>query len=442
MLDGRLGGEDAAWLHMEEPENPMVVNGVLELAAPLDASVVRGRLERLAAFPRFRARIVEAPLGLGPPRWTVGDRFDLDQHVERVTLGQGDPAALQRFVGSKVSAPLPLNLPLWKAFIIDRPGAGSAIMCRIHHAIGDGFALLHVLASLADDAAPGTGEPPPLTATGRRAGRPPLARTALEATRALGRLVVMPADPETLLKLPIGPEKDVAWSRPAPLAEVKRVARAASATVNDVLVAVAAGALGRYLGRCGERTGEDLELHAMVPVNLRRAAPTSTLGNRFGLVVLGLPVGDADPLARIAAVKARMRRIKGTPEALATHGLLRALGWAPRGVEDLGVSFFGKKASLVLTNVPGPRAPLHLAGVPISRIVFWVPQAARMGLGISIFSYAGEVTVGVIADTTLIPDPGVLIADIQDELDRLGSIPDRDASSAALARECTARAPH
>jgi hypothetical protein len=91
------------------------------------------------------------------------------------------------------------------------------------------------------------------------------------------------------------------------------------------------------------------------------------------------------------------------------------MGWAPRLIEDFGVSFFGKKASLVLTNVPGPRDHLRLCGVPLRRLMFWVPQSGRMGLGISIFSYAGEVTIGIIADGGLVPDPELLVADFHVE---------------------------
>jgi diacylglycerol O-acyltransferase len=107
--------------------------------------------------------------------------------------------------------------------------------------------------------------------------------------------------------------------------------------------------------------------------------------------------------------------LKGTPEAYVTHALLRVLGWSPRPIEDLGVWFFGLKASVVLTNVPGPRTQLRLAGVPVSRMMFWVPQSGRMGLGISIFSYAGTVTIGIIADAGLVPDPAALVADVDAE---------------------------
>ncbi len=112
---------------------------------------------------------------------------------------------------------------------------------------------------------------------------------------------------------------------------------------------------------------------------------------------------------------------KKTPEAFVAFDLLGAMGHMPTRLENLGVAFFGKKASLVLTNVPGPRERLHLGGVPIERIVFWAPQAGRMGLGISIFSYAGEVTVGVIADTLVVPRPEELIAAVDAELAALVS---------------------
>jgi WS/DGAT/MGAT family acyltransferase len=289
--------------------------------------------------------------------------------------------------------------------LVDRPGAGTTILCRVHHAIADGFGLLGLLLSLCD-------APPMQTAR-------PASRSALfGAAKALLRLVMLPPDAKTVLKGELGREKRLAWTRPVALGDVKAAARASSATVNDVLVSVAAGALGRYLVRRGANT-HGLEIHAMVPVNLRPADAPATLGNRFGLVVLGLPVGIADPRARVAAVKERMTALKQSPEAIVAHGLLGAMGFAPRPIEDLGVAFFGAKSSLVLTNVPGPKERLSFAGVPLRRILFWVPQSGPIGLGISILSYAGEVTVGVLADAELVPDPDALVSDLHAELSAL-----------------------
>ncbi|HSO32083.1 MAG TPA: wax ester/triacylglycerol synthase domain-containing protein, partial [Labilithrix sp.] len=308
-----LGGEDAAWLHMEDETNPMVINMVLELAGPLPPDRFAELLARLASRPRFRARMVAPKLHVGFPSWEEAADFDVAHHVEHVRLDAGD-GALQTFVGGVVSTLLDTERPLWRIIVIDRPGAGTTLLVRIHHAMADGFALLGVLLSLCDDGVASEITPP--------IQRPGRAATAIAAAAALQRLVFLPTDPRTSLKGPLGRTKRVAWSRPLPLDAVKRVARAASATVNDVLVATAAGALARHLARQGDGVAA-LEIHAMVPVNLRTSVTTTTLGNRFGLVILGLPVGVSDPLARVAAVKQRMKLLKGTPEAVVTHALLR-----------------------------------------------------------------------------------------------------------------------
>lgn len=418
MTHDALGGEDAAWLHMEDETNPMVVNGVLELAGRLSVDRIYALLERVAAIPRFRSRVVEPAFRAGPPRWEEVADFELARHIEHVTLGSSDDATLRAFVGDAVSELLDRDRPLWRVFVIDRPSTGTTLLYRVHHAIADGFALLGILLSLCDGRAGGG------RAGGGRAGaratlpaasrRPRLAR-ALAGAKSLARVVALPADPKTVLKGVLGHKKRVAWSGPLALDDVKSAAHAASATVNDVLVATASGALGRYLARAGQPQLDGLEIRAMVPVDLRGGAPPTDLGNRFGLVVLGLPVSIVDPLARVAAVKQRMKLLKRSPEALVTHGVLRAMGWAPRPIEELAVWFFGTKASVVLTNVPGPRAPLELAGVPVSRVMFWVPQSGRMGIGVSILSYAGTVTIGVIVDAGLVPDPDALVADLDGE---------------------------
>jgi hypothetical protein len=178
------------------------------------------------------------------------------------------------------------------------------------------------------------------------------------------------------------------------------------------------GALGRELMAAGEPVGN---VRAMVPVNLRRAVAPQLLGNRFGLVILSLPVGMHDGELRLREVKQRMDRLKSTPEAYVGMDLLRVLGRLPLDLEELGAAFFAKKSSLVLTNVPGPREPLHLGGVKIARVMFWVPQAARLGLGVSIFSYADQVTIGVIADAHVLPHPETMVSAIDDEMAALSA---------------------
>jgi diacylglycerol O-acyltransferase / wax synthase len=229
-----------------------------------------------------------------------------------------------------------------------------------------------------------------------------------EGAYRLGRLVLLPPDPPTPFKGPLGRRKRAAWSKPVPLEDFKAIGKAYGATVNDVLVAAATGALRRYLESHGE-SSKGLSIRASVPVNLRPVQDAHRLGNSFGLVFLTLPVGIVDPVGRLRAIKKEMDELKRSPEALVAFGVLNVMGLAPVEVERLGLRFFGSKATAVLTNVPGPREALYLAGRKLDRVMFWVPQSGRLGLGISILSYAGGVMLGVATDEGLVADPEKIV---------------------------------
>ena len=143
------------------------------------------------------------------------------------------------------------------------------------------------------------------------------------------------------------------------------------------------------------------------------------LGNSFGLVFLSLPVGIVDPVRRLRAIKKEMDELKGSPEALVAFGVLNVMGLAPVEVERLGLRFFGSKATAVLTNVPGPREPLYLAGRKVEKVMFWVPQSGRLALGLSILSYAGGVMLGAATDEGLVPDPEKIVDAFGAELEAL-----------------------
>jgi diacylglycerol O-acyltransferase len=178
------------------------------------------------------------------------------------------------------------------------------------------------------------------------------------------------------------------------------------------------GALRRYMvDRGDDPTG--LVIRAVVPVNLRPIEGPVELGNRFGLVFLCLPVGLDQPGERLAALKREMDQLKGSPQAIVAFTVLNAMGMASREIEHIGVKLFAQKATAVMTNVPGPRERLYLAGRPIRNIMFWVPQSGRLGLGVSILSYAGEVRIGIATDAGLVPEPGTIVGFFQDELDEL-----------------------
>jgi WS/DGAT/MGAT family acyltransferase len=228
-------------------------------------------------------------------------------------------------------------------------------------------------------------------------------------------------DPPSPLKGEFGLGKRVAWSAPVPIDEVKAIGASCGAKVNDVLVAAMTGALRDYLGKRGVDV-DDTTLRAMVPVDLRPPERAMELGNEFGLVILDLAIGSRDPLARLRRTKAHMDALKRSPEAVAILALFNLFGRVPKAVEDVAVQLFGSKASLVMTNVAGPKEPLYVAGVPIERVMFWVPHPGReLGMGISILSYRGAATLAVIADAHLVPDPEKITARFEREFQRLST---------------------
>jgi WS/DGAT/MGAT family acyltransferase len=435
-----LRNVDASWLRMDDPSNLMVVTGVLILDAPVPVERVRALLEeRIVRFRRFTSRVVLPPGGLGLPSWEPDPDFSLDRHLSVVRLapGAGDPA-LQAFVSEQLSEPFPEGRPLWSMHLVEHYRGGSALVARIHHCIGDGLALVHVLLSMAD------GMPAPETRGGRRAAswgitlgrrvvkgaasvleRPgrigDLARLASASTTSLLELLALPGDPDTSLKGALGVRKTAAWSRPFEVDEFKAIGRATGSTVNDVLMGALTGALRRSLLRRGE-VPPDLEVRAVVPVNLRRPEAAGRLGNRFGLVFLALPVGIEDPLDRLFEVRRRMRALKSSPQALAVYQVLWAMGLAPKPVFDLALRIFASKGTAVVTNVVGPREPISIAGAKLREAMFWVPSAGRLALGVSLLSYAGKVWMGLQCDAAIVPDPAALLGGFEEEIAALQAV--------------------
>ena len=441
-----MASVDAAWLGMEDPTNLMMVTGVMALNGKVDLKRLRLLLDRrLMPFGRFHQRVVRPRSRGNLPHWEDDIHFDIDNHVSHVAspAPAGDEG-LREMVSDLMSVPLDFSKPLWHMHVIDDYDGGSVVLTRVHHCIADGIALVRVMLSLTDESAaarhratlarqPALGFWRPLdwlpAAVGRgvASGQHLLAnpnkalgmvRVGAHGAYRLGRLLVLPADPVTVFKGKLGRRKRAAWSEPVPLDDFKAIGKAFGATVNDVLVAVATGALRRYMeGRRVPTAG--IAIRASVPVNLRPADESNKLGNAFGLVFLTLPIGIVDPVHRVRAIKKEMDGLKGSPEALIAFGVLSLMGLAPVEVEQLGLRFFGSKATAVLTNVPGPREPLYMAGRKIDKVMFWVPQSGHLGLGISIFSYAGSVMLGVATDAGLVPDPERIVDEFKIEFEAM-----------------------
>ncbi len=451
----RMDSVDVTWLRMDRPANLMIIVGVLILAAPVDVKRLEATLaSRILSYPRFSKRVETRADGL---YWCDDPHFDIAHHIKRTRLpGGAGKAELQRFVAELAGRPLDRAHPLWEYHIVEDYDGGAAVVMRIHHAIGDGIALVKVLLSLTDDrpdapmerrkrdARKGTragfaledafGTAGRLVGGGLRLSDEAL-KAALEVaahpTRAadyvrhgsgvaaeLAYLLFMPTDTATRLKgVPLG-DKRVAWADPIPLPEVKAVSRALGCSVNDMLLAAIAGALKGYLEEKGDAT-EGVEVRALVPINLRPPGSGEELGNRFGIIAVELPVGFESPLERLYEVRRRMELLKTSYEPKVTLGLFAGLGYAPQVVQDKLFDLLLSRATAVMTNVPGPQQPLYLAGSELKQMMFWVPQSGNIGMGVSILSFNGEVHFGLVTDAALVPDPEAIIARFAPEFERL-----------------------
>jgi len=448
---------DTAWLRMEQPTNLMMITGVIELAEAVDFEHFRRIVaNRFLAFPRFRQKAVEHPRGCW---WEEDAQFELSSHIRRTALpGQADKAELEDLVSELASTPLDHTKPLWQFHFVENYVGGPVVVSRIHHCYADGIALVEVMLSLTEISAEASNRLIEqeswkqkraaesnifnrLTAPARESAgviqnlsqkvldeaidliqEPHKAAEYLygagEIMSELATALLLDDDPPSRFKGELGVRKQVSWGQPLPLEEVKAVGHALGATVNDVLISVMTGALHRYLVEQGDQP-KDLTMRATVPVNLRPLEHARDLGNHFGLVFLDLPIGEANPLARLYRVSEFMGQLKRSKQAVMSLGLLALLGMGPAALQRPALELFSRKASTVLTNVPGPQHPLYMAGVPIREMMFWVPQTGSIGMGISIMSYQGQVYCGLITDNKLVPDPQTVMAHFAEEFDNL-----------------------
>ncbi len=436
MKSQAMSAVDHAWYRMDSPENLMMVHAIMWTEQPLDWDRVRAEIgsQMLQRFPKFRQHPVPAGIPFGRAGWHEDEDFDLDRHIiVRQLRLDGDQqdgnqqeaavAALAAYVSSQIPLPLDPNHPMWQVHFLDGFGEGSAVLFRMHHSIADGITLTRVLLSLTSSDTTHAGflanKPrnrvaqlvdltQALGSEGLRTLRAPgrtlaAATTGVRGVRRLAQLAAIPAKPRSALAGEIGVAKQVTWTDPWPLQLVKRISRGSGVTVNDVLLSVLADALGRYLTEHG--TPLDL-VRVMVPVNLRpldQPLP-SDLGNIFGEYVVTLPTAEMDPLTRLARMHEITTDLKDSPEAVVAYLTLVAIGSLPDRVEDLSTKLFSGKIVATVSNVPGPRSRVQLAGTPVTGIIGWVPAAGDVGLGVSMFSYNDTVLVGLIADELLIGD--------------------------------------
>jgi diacylglycerol O-acyltransferase / wax synthase len=456
-----LSPADRSSLAAEHGPVNMTVGGLLvfEPEPRLTRAIVVRRLgERIHLIPRLRQRLEEPPLGLANPVWTDDVGFDLDWHVRQAGLAApGGDAELGALVGREFSHRLDRNRPLWEATLIDGIADGrQGLLMKLHHALVDGMAAMGLAALVLDPSEQPLQIPPaehewePRRYEGHRyvarlAGWPlSLApklmfdgmqwaldpdprraaadmRRATEVALELAR--ARPQAPMTPLNRPISPSRRFALVS-GDLAAVKRAGRAAGATVNDTLLAVVAGMLGRYLDAAGPDVyppSARLPV-ALVPVSVRGETIAGEVGNRISTVFVDLPVGEPELTARIAAISAQTTRLKESAAVRAGALMVGASGWAPPLVSGLLARAMGsvRAFNLVVSNLPGPQQPFYLSGVRMRGVYPIVPlNPASQGLTVGIISYDGGLCFGLLADRDLDPPLATAADGLRAELEEL-----------------------
>jgi diacylglycerol O-acyltransferase / wax synthase len=407
---------------------------------------------RLGLIPRFRQRITSVgPMALSNPLWADDPRFDIERHVRRVALPKpGGIAELRELVGRVMSEPLDLTRPLWQLYLVEGlERKRHAYVNKTHHALVDGVAAVDVGTIILDASPEGTemevteerwepDEPSPELLFVRDASdriRAPLraarkaARTTLTMPRSTATRVMRTAEgfaklatsgptaPRTLLNEEIGRDRRVGFVR-TELDHLKSMRGDSGATVNDVILSVAAGGLRRLFERRGERLPEHLV--ALVPMSIRKPDEDLELGNRIATLLVRLPIGEIDAGARLERVHAETTRLKASEQATAASLIIEATGWTPPTINRVLAGAISRPLAfnIVVSNVPGPQQPFYLLGRKLEAIYPFVPLSPQNhALTIGVLSYDGGVFFGLAGDRDLLADIDDFAADLQAALD-------------------------
>ncbi len=449
----RLSPLDAAFLDLEDGDQhaslAIASVAVLSGPAPGQEEYVAAIGPRFAAIRRARQRVLRVPFDLGAPVWADDPDFDVGYHFRRTAVpAPGDDEALHRLVARIMAQRLDRDRPLWECWVIEGLADDRwAVLTKLHHCMADGVSgtrLYHAIFADTPAAAPTTAMAPVpgpvslvLDAVGdltrKAAGQVGLLLSTVRAPMRLIRgaaglaAAIRPTTPSSLSG-PIGTARRYHVAR-VPLPAIVRVAKAYGTTVNDVvLTAISAGLRTILLSR-GERP-DPHTVRTLVPVSVRATGDLDELDNRISLLLPYLPVDIADPVDALAEVHRRLAREKATGEAEAGRAITDLAAREPFAPISLAIRFAARLPQrsivTVTTNVPGPRAPLHVLGRKVLELLPYVPIAVRLRLGVAVMTYCDEAVFGVTADFAAMPDARLVTDAIEHTVAELASTVDTE----------------
>ena len=443
---------DSMFLHVEDGTTHMHIGScsVLEGPAPGYGEIVALIAGKLSLIPRYRQKVRFVPGGIGRPVWVDDPHFNLDYHVRHSALPPGGTDAdLNALMGRLMSQELDRHRPLWEVWMIEGlPDDRWAIISKVHHCMVDGVSGAELMATLLD---PGRDGSAPTADTWTAAPEPSDAQLVLEA---LGQLAINPVEQaraaRSLVRTPrrlatqlretatglrslgrqlmprqalsiqgrIGPHRRWA-SAHADLADIKAIKQTLGGTVNDVVLAVIAGAF-RDLLTARSEDPDHAVLRSLVPVSIRPVGDGAP-NNQVSAMIAELPIAIADPLERLAAMRREMEQLKQSNQVETSQALTTVAGLAAPALLALGLRTVGAMArefpqrsvDTVTTNVAGPQFPLYAAGRRMVAYLPFVPLAQGVRIGVAIMSYDGGVSFGVTGDYDTVPDLEVFCRSIE-----------------------------
>jgi diacylglycerol O-acyltransferase len=456
MANDRLTGLDTSFLHLEDATSHMHVASVMIFEGPPPPydELLEAFERRLPLVPRYRQRLALVPLGQGRPKWVDDPHLNLRYHVRSAALpSPGSENQLKDLAGRAFSQQLDRDKPLWEVWLVEGlEGDRFAVLSKTHHALVDGISGVDIISVLFDTspepAAPtGPGDrwlPRPLPSSAQLLGEALVERATLpgEITRSVRALLRGPRRilegvrdaavgvgamawaglnpaPSSPYNRQIGPHRRFTWVR-AELSDLKAIKDELGGTVNDVVLATVAGALGKHLRRRGQNT-DGLELKAMVPVSVRQDVERGGLGNRVAAMMAPLPVWCQEPVARLDIVRDELSDLKSGGQAVGAQVLTELSGFAPPTIMGQASRLMSRQRffNLVVTNVPGPQFPLYLLGRRMLDPFPMVPLASGQAVGVALLSYDGRINFGLVGDFDLMWDLDDLAVDLEDSLAEL-----------------------
>ncbi|MCU1671296.1 MAG: putative Acyltransferase [Blastococcus sp.] len=456
----RLSGLDAGFYFAESENTPMHVGSVavFEGPAPSYGDVVRLLLSKMPMVPRYRQRVREVPLQLGRPVWVDDPHFNILYHVRHTAVpGPGSDEQLRNLAGRVLGQRLDMAKPLWELWLVEGLADNRwAIISKVHHCMVDGIAgtdLMELMFDLEPDATP---EPPQEEWTPQRnptgfellantvsetmshplrqlpwlpsvsnavqaaKGLADSSRTLAQTLPSLAKQAVTPV--ARSLNGPIGPHRRWAWTD-GKFEEFKAVRTAFGGTVNDVVLTAITGGFRDLLAGRDQLSSEKLVVRSMVPVSVRKPGQKGQLDNQVSAVFVDLPVGEPDPVARLASIRGQMDEYKKAMNAVDVPSIISMGDFVAPTLLSLGVRAAMQAGQLwcqaVTTNVPGPRVPLYVLGRRMVSAHAYVPIAGGTRVSIGIFSYLNTMTFGINADFDSFPDVDVLSDGIRRGLEEL-----------------------